>query len=221
MVHTDLAGPVANESIDGSKYVQSFTDDYSNAVFVYFLKTKGDTVPATEKFLADTAPYGKVKCIRSDNGTEFMCRDFQTLFRKNGIKHETSAPYSPHQNGTAYLIYHPATEKIKKYGLVKFVNKVNVEKQTQTVGTEPNDDDDRVRQEVYESIEKSQKPKVRNKSPQGGTSDECDQEESSETSSESASGRYPKRERRKPSHLKDFVTYNSDSDGIHTTIDYC
>lgn len=48
MVHTDLAGPVANESIDGYKYVQSFTDDYSNAVFVYFLKTKSDTVHATE-----------------------------------------------------------------------------------------------------------------------------------------------------------------------------
>lgn len=101
MVHTDLAGPVPNESIDGYKYVQSFTDDYSNAVFVYFLKTKADTVQATEKFLADTAPYGKVKCMRSDNGKEFMCKDFQTLLRKNNIKHETSAPYSPHQNGTA------------------------------------------------------------------------------------------------------------------------
>ena len=38
MVHTDLAGPVSTESIDGYKYVQSFTDDYSGAVFVYFLK---------------------------------------------------------------------------------------------------------------------------------------------------------------------------------------
>lgn len=36
----------------------SFTDD--GAVFVYLLKSKSDTVRATEKFLADTAPYGKV-----------------------------------------------------------------------------------------------------------------------------------------------------------------
>lgn len=91
MVHTDLAGPIATESVDGYKYVQSFTDDYSNSVFVYFLKTKTDTVQATEKFLADVAPYGNVKCIRSDNGTEFTCRDFQTPLRKNFIKHETSA----------------------------------------------------------------------------------------------------------------------------------
>lgn len=101
MVHTDLAGPVATELIDGYKYVQSFTDDYSSAVFIYFLKRKSDTVQATEKFLADVSPYGKVRCIRSNNGTEFTCSDFQALLRKNKIRHETSAPYSPHQNGTA------------------------------------------------------------------------------------------------------------------------
>lgn len=101
LIHTDLAGPVATESLDGYKYVQSFTDDYSNAMFVYFLRKKSDSVQATEKFLADVSPYGEVKCIRSDNGTEFTCSDFQALLRKNRIRHETTAPYSPHQNGTA------------------------------------------------------------------------------------------------------------------------
>lgn len=56
---------------------------------------------ATEKFLADMAPYGKVKCIRSDNGTEFTGSEYQALLSRSGIRHETSAPYSPHQNGTA------------------------------------------------------------------------------------------------------------------------
>lgn len=70
-------------------------------MIVYFLKKKSDTVLATEKFLADISPYGTVKCVRSDNGTEIMCKEFQTLLRKNNIRHETSAPYSPHQNGTA------------------------------------------------------------------------------------------------------------------------
>lgn len=101
LVHTDLAGPIDPISKDGHRFALSFTDDFSSAVFVYFLKSKSDTVCATEKFLADTAPYGKIKCIRSDNGTEFMSKDFKTLLNKNGIRHETSAPYSPHQNGTA------------------------------------------------------------------------------------------------------------------------
>lgn len=101
LVNTDLAGPVNNESIDRFKYMQSFTDVCTGAVFVYFLKAKSDAVQATEKYLADVAPYGTVKCIRSDNGTEFTNREFQTLLRKNKIRHETSCPYSPHQNGTA------------------------------------------------------------------------------------------------------------------------
>lgn len=101
LVHTDLAGPMRTPSLEGHKYAQSFTDDYSGAMTVYFLKSKSEAVQATERYLADSAPYGKVKCIRSDNGTEFTSKDFKALLTKSGIKHETSAPYSPHQNGTA------------------------------------------------------------------------------------------------------------------------
>lgn len=101
LVHTDLAGPMRTPSIEGHRYAQSFTDDYSGTMFVYFLKCKSDTIQATERFFADVAPYGKVKCIRSDNGTEFTSQGFQALLTKNRITHETSAPYSPHQNGTA------------------------------------------------------------------------------------------------------------------------
>lgn len=101
LVHTDLAGPMRTPSIEGHRYAQSFTDDYSGTMFVYFLKAKSDAVHATERFLADIAPYGEVKCVRSDNGTEFTTKDFQELLTKNRIRHEKSAPYSPHQNGTA------------------------------------------------------------------------------------------------------------------------
>ena len=42
-----------------------------------------------------------VKCIRSDNGGEFVGQKYKSLLRQNKIKHETCAPYSPHENGTA------------------------------------------------------------------------------------------------------------------------
>lgn len=79
-------------------YAISFSDDYSGIIFVYFLKQKSDTTRITERFLANSAPYGSVKCIWSDNDTKF---EFTKLLRKDRIRHETSVPYSPHQNGTA------------------------------------------------------------------------------------------------------------------------
>ena len=60
-----------------------------------------DTVAATEKFLADCAPYGSVKRMRADNGSEFSASAFKSQMVKNHIMQEFSAPYSPHQNGTA------------------------------------------------------------------------------------------------------------------------
>ena len=99
-VHCDLTGPIDPAVKDGFRYALSFVDDYSGINMVYFLKQKSDTIEAAERFLADTAPYGTVKHIRSDNGTEFTCKGFKSLLVKYCIKHETSAPYLPHQNGT-------------------------------------------------------------------------------------------------------------------------
>lgn len=101
LIHTDLAGPITPDSKDRFKYAIAFTDDFSGMSFVYFLKQKSEALKAAQRFLADVSPYGKVKCIRSDNGTEFTSNAFKSLMRERGIKHEMSAPYSPHQNGTA------------------------------------------------------------------------------------------------------------------------
>ena len=63
MVHTDLAGPIDPMSHSWHSYALSFTDDYSIAVFVYLLRNKSDTVRGTESFIADVAPYDKIKCM--------------------------------------------------------------------------------------------------------------------------------------------------------------
>ena len=100
IVHCDLAGPISPVARDGFRYALCFVDDHSGINMVYFLKQKSDTLEATKKFFADVAPYGKVKRIRSDNGSKFMNKEFKSLLCTKGIKHETSCPYSPHQNGT-------------------------------------------------------------------------------------------------------------------------
>ena len=100
-VHTDLAGPVAPVGRGGYEYVLSFIDDFSGAMFVYFLKLKSEAVRGLRKFLADSNSYGKIERMRSDGGGEFIPKEFEQVCIDNKIKIEGSAPYSPHQNGTA------------------------------------------------------------------------------------------------------------------------
>lgn len=68
LVHTDLAEPADPASTGGFRYCLAFTGDFLGAVFVYIVRNKSDTVAAKERFLVDSAPYGQVKCMRSDNG---------------------------------------------------------------------------------------------------------------------------------------------------------
>ena len=42
-----------------------------------------------------------VKVLRSDNRGEYISNDFDDLLKKNGIKHETTLPKTPEQNGMA------------------------------------------------------------------------------------------------------------------------
>ena len=99
LVHSDLAGPIQPLAKDGYKYVLNSIDDYSGLKMLCFLKHKSNTLLTTTKYLADITPYGHVKCLRIDNGTEFTSEPFQRLLVLNRIKNEQSAPYSSHQNG--------------------------------------------------------------------------------------------------------------------------
>ena len=75
-VHTDLCGPVTLVAREGFRYALSFIDDYSGAIFIYFLKKKAEASSGMLKFLADSAPFGKVTRLRSDGGGEFISKDF-------------------------------------------------------------------------------------------------------------------------------------------------
>ena len=101
LVHSDIAGPITPTGKFGYRYVITFVDDYSGYIFLYLLKSKAAAVDALKLFLADASPYGSPKVLRSDNGSEFTSTAFKNVLIEKGIRQEFSAPYSPHQNGTA------------------------------------------------------------------------------------------------------------------------
>jgi transposase InsO family protein len=43
----------------------------------------------------------KLKVFRSDNGGEFTSKAFDEVLCRDGIERQTSAPYTPQQNGVA------------------------------------------------------------------------------------------------------------------------
>ena len=101
LVFTDVAGPIAPQSINGDKYVIVFIDDYSGMMFHYFMKHKSDATEALRKFICDVSNVGRVKAIRSDNGGEYTADSFNQVMHDKGIKHEFTAPHTPQQCGVA------------------------------------------------------------------------------------------------------------------------
>jgi hypothetical protein len=68
---------------------------------VFFLQDKSETQGTLKHFLrrGQNEFELKVMKIRSDNGSEFKNLQVEEYLEEEGIKHEFSAPYTPHQNG--------------------------------------------------------------------------------------------------------------------------
>ncbi|KAF0733956.1 hypothetical protein Ae201684P_002768 [Aphanomyces euteiches] len=86
-----------------ARYFITFTDDYTRYGFVYFLKHKWE---ALQHFQACTAfcrtQFNRqVRCLRSDNGGEYISHAFSTFLIENGIRHEKTDPHTPQQNGVS------------------------------------------------------------------------------------------------------------------------
>jgi hypothetical protein len=103
LVHTDLCGPMKQTSFGGAKYFITFIDDKSRKTFVYFLKTKDEALARFKEFkaLAENQTGKRIKTLRSDNGGEFISKTFNQYLISCGIQRQTTAPYSPEQNGVA------------------------------------------------------------------------------------------------------------------------
>ena len=114
LIHTDICGPMQVPSLGGSRYVLTFTDDFTRYCFVYFLKYKnealsklkefinsvenstGDCVKALDIFLEEKNK--KLVNIRSDNGGEYASKNFTDFCTQKGISHQFTVP---EQNGVS------------------------------------------------------------------------------------------------------------------------
>ena len=101
-IHSDLVDPLP-ASIYGHRYAMSFTCDFTDHVWSQPLKSKDQTLAVFWMFCAQIkTQYGlSIRFFRSNQGGEFMSKEFSTFLEEQGIQRETSAPDTPQQNGLA------------------------------------------------------------------------------------------------------------------------
>ena len=96
LVHTDVLGLIHQESYEGFRYAIGFVDSYSRYVVMYPMRTRDEVIEKLELFIADVGSPGT---LVSDGAQEYKPRGFNEVCRKNGIRQEYSAPYTPQENG--------------------------------------------------------------------------------------------------------------------------
>ena len=68
--------------------------------FSYFVKHKSEALNKFKDFKAIAKESGmEIKAVRTDRGGEYMSEEFASYLKQCGIQAETTAAYSPQQNG--------------------------------------------------------------------------------------------------------------------------
>ncbi|CAI5967133.1 unnamed protein product [Closterium sp. NIES-64] len=103
VVHIVLCGPFRVAAKDGSLYFLLLKDRKTRYVWVKPVAKKSDALPVFVQWLAVTERQTKksVLMLRSDQGGEFLGKQFTDFVNDKGIVHDLTCPYTPQQNGMA------------------------------------------------------------------------------------------------------------------------
>ncbi|KAL0285043.1 UNVERIFIED_CONTAM: Retrovirus-related Pol polyprotein from transposon TNT 1-94, partial [Sesamum angustifolium] len=114
-VYTDVWGPIREQSLGGSLYYVTFTDDFFRKVWVYFLKQKTEIFAKFKLWKAEVENQTgrKIKYLISDNGTEYTDSQFQEFCEEHGIQRYFSVRKTPQQNGVAERMNRSLTERAR------------------------------------------------------------------------------------------------------------
>jgi len=98
LLHLDILGPLSISFIHGHKYFLTIVDDHGRFLWIILLKTKYEVSHHIQSFIkmVQTQFHVTPKCIRSNNGPEFLIPSF---YESHGILHQKSCVETPQQNG--------------------------------------------------------------------------------------------------------------------------
>ena len=95
-------------------YFLTFTDDYSRKSWVYFLKSKEQTLGKFKawKTLIEKQTFEQVKCLRIDNGLELCSEKYNNFCKEHGIVRHQTVRYTPQQNGVVERLNRTIMDKV-------------------------------------------------------------------------------------------------------------
>ncbi|KAJ9556935.1 hypothetical protein OSB04_011549 [Centaurea solstitialis] len=100
LVHNDLCDFHSTPSLGNKKYVVTFIDDATRYCYVYLCHTKDEALEKFKIYKQEVELYHgvKIKTLRTDRGGEYYD---PVYFQSTGLIHQTTAPYTPQQNGVS------------------------------------------------------------------------------------------------------------------------
>lgn len=117
LVHGDICGLISPSTAAGNRYFLLMVDDYSRAMWVYFLKCKSEAFSMFKRFraLVETGQEKKIRVFRTDRGREFTSEEFNSYCEDTGIIRHYTASYMPQQNEVVERRNRTMTEMARTY----------------------------------------------------------------------------------------------------------
>lgn len=114
LIYSDVYGPMKTRSLGGALYFVTFIDDHSRKTWIYTLKMKDQVFDVFKQFyaLVERQTRKKLKCIRSDNGGEYI-GPFDEYCKQQGIRDQKTYPKTPRLNGLAERINRTLIERVR------------------------------------------------------------------------------------------------------------
>lgn len=110
LIHSDICEmPVI--SVDGFKYFALFVDDASRYSHIVLLRKKSDIYRGFSELLDDGSI--TISTIRSDQGSEYLSKTFQSLCMSNDIRQEFASVATPEEMGLAERLNRTLLEKVR------------------------------------------------------------------------------------------------------------
>ncbi|KAJ9539459.1 LOW QUALITY PROTEIN: hypothetical protein OSB04_032192 [Centaurea solstitialis] len=103
LIHIDLCDFKETPTRGGKNYYISFINDCSKFCYIYLIHTKDEALNMFKTYKAEVENQldKKIKILRFDRGGEYESHEFAEFCSSHGIVHQTTAPYTPQQNGVA------------------------------------------------------------------------------------------------------------------------